>query len=258
MTQRTNEEIRTIVARCVEIEKEGGDVLGYLRSEHYVTPRATWYNFQREWLHRKPGEYTEGKPGKGGTKKMSVTMKAERQKRLEDLKARISGGMGIREALADMGYRGKGAGQTYRQIRNFAMAYDPEALGMLPERISDAEKRAKVIEPALKMDGEPRIEIPEAGMMIDAEVPEGCSGLIHGTKGEKAAAAITQPVCYDGMTVREVEQLFGRYRRSDINGEIYIDFENADRADIMSYTVGQWRGFLEELHKAARILGVEL
>jgi hypothetical protein len=252
MTQRTNEEIRTIVARCVEIEKEGGDVLGYLKSEHYVTPRATWYNFQRERLHRKPGEYTEGKPGKGGTKKMSVTMKAERQKRLEDLKARISGGMGIREALADMGYRGKGAGQTYRQIRNFAMAYDPEALGMLPERISGAVKRAEVIEPSLKMDGEPRIEIPEAGMMIEAEVPEKVKPL------NVVKRAITEPICYDGMTVREVEQLFGRYRRSDINGEVYIDFENADRADIMSYTVNQWRGFLDELHRAARILGVEL
>lgn len=249
MTQRTSEEIEAIVTRCVAIERDGGDVLGYLRSEHYVTPRATWYNFQREWLHRKPGEYTEGKPGKGGKKSMSISMKAERQKRLDDLKERIGGGMGIRDALADMGYRGKGAGQTYRQIRNFALAYDPEALGMLPERISGAAKVTV-----------PKAETPETNRAEAVEIPEGCSGLFHGTKGEKAAAAkvITQPVLYDGMTVREVEQLYGRYRRSDINGEIYIDFENADRADIMSYTVNQWRGFLDELHRAARILGVEL
>ena len=189
---------------------------------------------------------------------MSVTMKAERQKRLEDLKARISGGMGIREALADMGYRGKGAGQTYRQIRNFAQAYDPEALGMLPERVSGTVKRA--VEPALKMDGEPRIEIPEAGMMIEAETPEGCSGLFHGTKGEKAAAAraITEPVCYDGMTVREVEGTFGRFRRKDVAGKTYIDFESNDGLDILSFTVEQWRLFENDLHRAARILGVEL
>ena len=59
---RTPEEISAIVDRCIELEKEGGDILGYLWTENYLTPRATWCNFQREWLHRKPYEYTDGKP----------------------------------------------------------------------------------------------------------------------------------------------------------------------------------------------------
>ena len=69
---------------------------------------------------------------------------------------------------------------------------------------------------------------------------------------------ITSPVVYDGMIVREVEGLFGRYRRTDVHDATYIDFEIADSIDIMSYTVDQWRKFLDELEKSSKILGVEL
>ena len=60
------------------------------------------------------------------------------------------------------------------------------------------------------------------------------------------------------MTVREIEGLFGRYRRTDINGATYIDFENPDGADILSYTVDQWRKMRVEQANAFRILWVEL
>ena len=63
---------------------------------------------------------------------------------------------------------------------------------------------------------------------------------------------------YDNMTVREVEGEFGRYRRSDIRGTTYIDFESTDRLDTISLTVDQWRAFRAETERAAAILGVEL
>ena len=69
---------------------------------------------------------------------------------------------------------------------------------------------------------------------------------------------ITSPVVYDDMIVREVEGLFGRYRRTDVHDATYIDFELADSMDIMSYTVDQWRKFRDELEKSSKILGVEL
>lgn len=77
------------------------------------------------------------------------------------------------------------------------------------------------------------------------------------TKAEELPK-ITSPVVYDDMIVREVEGLFGRYRRSDVHNETYIDFELAESMDIMSYTVDQWRKFLDELEKSSKILGVEL
>jgi hypothetical protein len=63
---------------------------------------------------------------------------------------------------------------------------------------------------------------------------------------------------YEQFTVREVEGLFGRYRRSDV-GTTYIDFENADGCiDVMSLTINQWKNFIKELKRAAQVLGVEL
>ena len=62
MKQRTNDERERIVRNCVRIEKAGGDVLEYLASEHYISPRATWYNIQRCDLERK--ELTDGHPKK--------------------------------------------------------------------------------------------------------------------------------------------------------------------------------------------------
>ena len=40
-TRRTPEEIEKIVDHCVELEQNGGDIIAYLYSENYMTPRAT-------------------------------------------------------------------------------------------------------------------------------------------------------------------------------------------------------------------------
>ena len=69
---------------------------------------------------------------------------------------------------------------------------------------------------------------------------------------------IDKPVVFSGMTVREVEGNFGRYRRSDVHDTTYIDFEYTDGADTISLTVEQWASFRTEMLKAAAILGVEL
>ena len=69
---------------------------------------------------------------------------------------------------------------------------------------------------------------------------------------------VFQPVKYDGMTVREIEGGFGRYRRSDVHDSTYIDFEYTEGADVISLTDKQWRSFMEELIHAAEILGVKL
>lgn len=52
MKQRSEDERKRIVKECLRIEKAGGDVLGYLASEHYISPRATWCNIQKYDLHR--------------------------------------------------------------------------------------------------------------------------------------------------------------------------------------------------------------
>ena len=75
---------------------------------------------------------------------------------------------------------------------------------------------------------------------------------------ESAEPKLLLPATYDGMVIREVEGLFGRYRYTDIGSAEYIAYENSEGLDTLSMTVDQWRKFREEQDKAARILGVEL
>lgn len=61
MVKRSEEDLRRIVDKCLKVEKRGGSVIDYLKTEGYVSPRATWYNFQREWLHRPRCHCSDGK-----------------------------------------------------------------------------------------------------------------------------------------------------------------------------------------------------
>lgn len=67
---------------------------------------------------------------------------------------------------------------------------------------------------------------------------------------------ITAPISYDGFKVRAVSGIYGRYSYSETRSA-YIDYENND-GDELSMTLEQWRGFLDELRRAALVLGVEL
>ena len=114
-------------------------------------------------------------------------------------------------------------------------------------------------EPAatLKVDGPLKIETKEPEKVEVVETPEPAT-----VKGKIVDVMehleIKNPLQYEEFTVREVEGLFGRYRRSDVSAT-YIDFENAEGCvDVMSYTVKQWNAFMKELKRAAQVLGVQL
>lgn len=148
--------------------------------------------------------------------------------------------------------------KMWGHIRSIVKEKDPELFAKIPDRrvakktpaqvhtvkYEDVKKDIMEI-PQIKVDGPLRIETPEANWVQVVETPE-------------KPKQIYNPVKYDGMVIREVEGLFGRYRRSDVGGAVYIDFENAERIDTLSFTVEQWRGFGKEFVKCARILGVEM
>lgn len=244
---RTWEEKMDILDHCMELEKTGGDILGYLWSQDYLTPRATWFNYQREYLHRKPYEFTDGKPKKKGERTMNGMDRktiAARQKRLDELKKKIGAGMGIRAALTDMGYTGRSLSQTYRQIRNFAQANDPEIYAILPERISDADAPVVISTPEMptvKLDGPLKIETPEASGVQIVETPE--------------KPKITKPVTYDGLEVSAV-------RDHDL-GEFYYDHDHNcidwrnPFGDEVSLGVAGWKTMAQRITKILNVLGVD-
>ena len=140
---------------------------------------------------------------------------------------------------------------------------------VIRRRINNMARLKKDGTPAKKPGPKPNKDKAQEGTLADAmagmkDAAETFFGKCEdmGLKVEAPAAPsvqkITLPAEYDGMVIREVEGLFGRYRYTDIGSAQYIDYENSEGLDTLSMTVDQWRKFREEQQKAARILGVEL
>ncbi len=52
-----------LARECLRIEKEGGDVLGYIEvNMPSYTPRAAWYNLQKQFTGRRGSMLTDGRP----------------------------------------------------------------------------------------------------------------------------------------------------------------------------------------------------
>ena len=120
----------------------------------------------------------------------------------------------------------KNASAAWYHVKQKVKETDPETYAKLPARIVSEKKP----------------EEPKAVTVAKVEeVPKIC-----------------QPAKYSGMIIRELEGGFGRYRRSDVHGSVYIDFEYTEGSDVISLTVEQWRKFLEDLNNAAEVLGVSL
>jgi hypothetical protein len=188
------------------------------------------------------------------TRDLTLIKDVARTRRQKKLKAKDFGPIAremirIREAgggnkeiydfLESSGYKNPEA--QYYHIRQQLKKNNPD----LYERLAaaSAKKEAPEAEPEKKPTKE---EIAAEGM-----IP------VMTASGPIAVKPISKPVVYEGLTVREVEGLFGRYRRTD-TPTTYIDFEMPDNMDVISNTPGQWMAFFDELRKAAAILGVEL
>jgi hypothetical protein len=157
--------------------------------------------------------------------------------------------------------------QAFMDLKTWVRKKDPELGAKFPTKRKPEKKPAIA---TVKVDGPLRIETPETDKVEVVEAPVTAAEAMANAKDAAESffaqcedmgllkGKISQPVVYDNMTVREVEGEFGRYRRSDIRGTTYIDFESTDRLDTISLTVDQWRAFRDETEKAAAILGVEL
>lgn len=120
------------------------------------------------------------------------------------------------------------------------------------EEFDDMTRTKKDGTPAKKPGPKPKK--PEA----EEKIPEPAGGGEWEKMEEPELPEVLLPATCDGMVIREVEGLFGRYRYTDIGSAQYIDYENPEGLDTLSMTVDQWKKFREEQEKAARVLGVKL
>lgn len=182
---------------------------------------------------------------KGEKNEMAGNVKLTDEIRKKAAQIALDGGnpFGYLQDCGIKDYRG-----AWNNTKAWLFSNDPETYKKLPKRLpkSNAAGRRETAADAVQgmQDAADEFFGECEKMGLKTEAPE--------------EPKICQPVVYEGMVVREIEGLFGRYRRSDIGGKVYIDFEPFDTMDVMSFTVEQWRSFREEQVKAAAILGVEL
>lgn len=126
---RTPEEREAIALECIKLEQEGGDILAYLWSQDYVTPRATWCNIQRQYLNRKPYEYTDGKPKKTGRKYKPMPRKGDMKAIAVAVAEEIEAGRDYKLYMEGLGYKEPQAALAY--FRKQLKKTDPELVERL-------------------------------------------------------------------------------------------------------------------------------
>lgn len=140
---RTDAEKQAFAMKCLEIEKAGGDVREYIaKNWPSYTPRATWYNLQREYLKRNTAQLTEGKPD------------PKREEVNEMRRAKVDLLNGVLKVLAEkgdpleymkeQGY--KFPQQAWADLRNWANAHNMNQ-GRLPEDLRKYYARIRADKP---------------------------------------------------------------------------------------------------------------
>lgn len=209
MPKRTDEERAEIAKRCREIEKGGGDVLGYIKSLGYISPRATWYNLQKEFLGRDVNHLTEGHPTEDKRQKT-------RQQMLIEIMDVIDQDGDPLAYLADIGYVNPGS--AWSSLKKWAKEKGLDE-GKLPDNLityykaQRARKRAAEKAAAKAAEAEARATAKAAKKTEKTEKAEKPEERTEGrmTTQEEAAAEIARQevrkyqIMIDGQRVaREV------------------------------------------------------
>lgn len=261
---RTDEEKAAILEHCLDLEESGGDILGYLWSQDYITPRATWFNYQREWLGRKPYEYTDGKPKKQKRREIHMNKNAakEKEKLLNKVLERMSAGKSAKEALVSLGFSGKSLGQTYRQLRIYAVDMNPKLGEILPERLNDPKKNYTDLNVVVK-DG---VEYEKAEELTLADAMTGMQDAADEFFGkcEEMGLKVNENETIRKPVIKPHEKFTVTAVRHNQYGEFYRDFDHhcidwrTPHGDEVSLDMQVWKAILNDLPEILKLLGVEV
>ena len=244
-TLRTEEEKSAILAHCLELERTGGDILGYLWSQNYLTPRATWCNYQREWLGRKPYEFTDGKPKKG-RREMARNSIVTDEIREAAVKAYFAGGSPCR-ILKDAGCMNPSSAWT-----NIKMKLEKEH----PEIAAKIENG--------KPGPKPKKQLQlDAGTDYDISVKDAMDNMQDAAdeffgKCEDMGLKVGDVVKVEKVapyTVTAIDTEYGEFYHDKKFG--CIDWRNPE-GDEVSLKIDDWKKLAKELPTILDALGVEL
>ena len=163
---RTEAQKLAFALNCREIEKEGGDVLGFIQQNWpSYTPRATWYNLQKRYLHRQTWQLTEGRP----TKKEAEDMNDRREIAYALRDNYVENGDEIRAFLEDCGYSDPSNGLS--SVKDWAKKNDPECYKAIKDLTVRGSQKRKSPEKALSASQTAPKVLPKDDSPKEAEAP---------------------------------------------------------------------------------------
>ena len=161
---RTEAQKLAFALNCREIEKEGGDVLGFIQVNWpSYTPRATWYNLQRQFLHRQTHQLTEGRP------KEDKNMNDRREIAYALRDNYVENGDEIRAFLEDCGYSDPSNGLS--SVKDWAKKNDPECYKAIKDLTVRGSQKRKPPEKAQNAAQTGQQDSPTDDSPKDAEAP---------------------------------------------------------------------------------------
>ena len=247
-TLRTEEEKSAILAHCLELERTGGDILAYLWSENYISPRATWCNFQREWLGRKPYQYTDGKPKKKKERKDMSRLCITEEQKAEAVRIAIEG-KSLCAYLKSIGSQNPSG--AWFNIKKQYQKKHPEIYAKIPQHPT-GWKAAKKLELDAGENYDVSVKDAMDNMQDAADEFFGkCEDM--GLKVKKSEEV--SPLTFNGMEIAAL-------RHQDL-GEFYFDrkFNSIDwrtpEGDEVSLAPVWWKQMITDLPKILKLLGVE-
>ena len=212
--KRTDEQKRDFVKECLAIEKAGGDVLGYIEVNWpSYTPRATWYNLQKQFLHCGTENLTEGKPKERISRKEVNDMKKRESQRkmIEGLIEGVKAGNDPKKVLTMLGYTNPAC--ALRNLKWWAKQNDPDllaALQLISLRETGKDAESANPEPEEEEPVDARDESQEAVETVEF------GGKVY-EKAEKAEqnAPKTEQKTGDHVSAEEYRQMAGEIRKPE-------------------------------------------
>lgn len=267
---------------CVEVEKAGGSVREFLAEQGCISPWGTWYRLQKEELHRRDSQITDGK----GRVNMARKITLEQKKKVVQIA--IEGGDPL-EYLRQLG--SKNPSGLWWTIKNDVKAADPELYAKIPrldgkqqhiippeereakreEIRKEAEKRGLVQEEKHNiLPGLPEKAQMELGLM-DEMVNTTSDDLPKIPDGEEKQE-ITKPVGYfpkfvEPVLPMDLQQMLPRFTVTSVRGKFgewhldekhnSLDFRGAEGEEIC-FRPEAWFDFMVEIRAVMQILGVKI
>ena len=259
-----------LARECLRIEKEGGDVLGYIEvNMPSYTPRAAWYNLQKQFTGRRGSMLTDGRPKQKPGKENRELGKSKQKlsEVIETLLEGVRAGNDPWKVLTAMGYTNPIAAMKNAKV--WCRVNAPELMPELerivlhdpsktPRRSSKEALDSELVENSTDEHS------ADTGDHISAEEYRKISGTVE--KPEKKPATCCAPSTRKGVEVPDVlpvcavkSRVQGVWELSAIEGCVSLTWENriTHQECFLGMTAAEWRKLANEIPVMLKQLGLD-